>query len=111
MPDRASFVTRCIRPGAAGTLKLLLKHGTDLVCVRYRESADGAMRMTTVELVVDRRPTARLHCLVAVRWDESDLRKRLSQEGATWDPTRRCWIVQPSLVKRLKLQSRVIGCS
>lgn len=109
MADRESFVTRCIRPGAPGTRKLLLKHGTDLVCVRYRETADGTMRATTVELVIDRRPTKRPNRLVRIYRNETELIKELSKGGATWDPATRCWRVHAHLVKRLGLQHRVVG--
>lgn len=109
MAERESFVTRCIRPGAPGTRKLLLKYGTDLVCVRYRETIDGRMRATTVELVIDRRPTKRINRLVRIHRSETALLKELRQAGSTLDPATACWVVPATLVKRLRLQKRVVG--
>lgn len=46
-------VAKTIKPGHRGAVKLSRLYGEKLVCVRYRENADGTTRSTTVELIVD----------------------------------------------------------
>ena len=63
----------------AGAIKLAQRYGEALVCVRYRHDAQGRLRYTTVELVVDQAPIAAradLDQLVMVRLgvDEAELR-------------------------------------
>ncbi len=108
MPHNGSHVTRSLRPGQAGTRKLLRAYGPRLVCVRYRESADGRLRFTTVEIEVDRRPAPDALVRVALHWDEATLRAQLSAAGGHWEPDRRCWLAPLWVVRRLKLQGRIV---
>lgn len=100
-------VTRSLRPGAPGTRRMQLSYGSSLVCVRYRETADGQTRWTTIELVVDRRPAP--DSLVCIAPDRHDplLHARLRSAGALWDRKRLCWIISLRTARRLKLQDRI----
>lgn len=99
-------VTRRIRAGMPGTLKLARRHGDALLCVRYRENLQGNVRYTTVELVVDRRPVRAQQVEVNVNWEEHALRATLKQLGAQWDSTRRVWVMDWSIANQLQLMSR-----
>jgi hypothetical protein len=103
------LVKRTLRAGALGTQRLLLQDDTNLVCVRYRENNAGTERYTTVELIIDRRPTPTTLVRIAVDWRETQLRHRLRNHGAQWDATRRCWLVPLRVARQLKLLSRVLG--
>jgi hypothetical protein len=46
-------VALTLRPGAAGTKKLLAEYGDRLFAVRYRYDAARGRRLKTVELIVD----------------------------------------------------------
>ena len=46
------------RPGEKGTRKLAERYGDRLLYVRYRYDRETNTRVTTVELIVDRRPAA-----------------------------------------------------
>ena len=102
-------VTRSLRPGAPGTRRLQLSYGSSLVCVRYRETADGQTRWTTIELIVDRRPTLDSLVCIAADWREELLHARLRSAGARYDSRRRCWVASLRTARRLKIQDRIIG--
>ena len=104
-----TFVRRSLRPGAPGTRRLRLLHGRDLVCVRYRESADGSLRLTTVELIVDRRMAPGCPVRLAVAGSEKALNDALHAQGARWDAALECWVTTLRVARRLKLQARVLG--
>lgn len=99
-------VTRSLRPGAPGTLKLRMQHGPALVCVRYRQNLSGTLRYTTIELIVDRRPTDAAPVQVAIAWREHDLRAAARAAGAFWDAENRVWILTLAQARRLKLLNR-----
>jgi hypothetical protein len=105
----ATIVKRSLRPGAPGTRRLALLHGRDLVCVRYRETTDGSMRLTTVELVVERRMAP--GCLVRVAVDgwEKALQAELKARGARWNSELACWLTTLNVARSLKLQDRILG--
>lgn len=46
-------VAKKIKPSQRGAIKLARVHGSELLCVRYRENPEGTERLTTVELVVE----------------------------------------------------------
>lgn len=105
-------VTRSLKPGQHGTLKLLRLYGSALVCVRYRENAQGSVRYTTIEIVVDeapKLPRMSERCVLGVRiaWEEARLAARAKAMGARWDPGTRLWRMSYKAVKALNLQDRV----
>lgn len=124
-PQPGNVIKR-LSPGAPGTRRLLDRYGDALVCVRYREDQRGGSRYTTIELIVDRRPakpsrqppaataatttTGAPSATVLVRIDfhEAELRQRIKQAGATWNPTRRLWQVPRDAIRPLKLASRIV---
>lgn len=105
-------VTRSLRPGQPGTLKLLRTYGHGLVCVRYREDAQGQIRYTTVEVVVEQSPVVRRLSdrkivLVRIAWQEAQLAARAKALGARWDPAVRLWRMSLKAAKSLHLHSRI----
>ena len=107
-----SLVTKRLAPGAAGTRRLQQRYGKDLVCVRYREAADGSARFTTVEVVIERRPAAKRQTeateqLVRIGFAETDLRQKVKAAGGQWDAKLKLWRVPTPTVRALKLENRV----
>jgi hypothetical protein len=105
-------VTRSLRPGQAGTLKLGRRYGDALICVRYREDALGATRYTTVELVVDEAPVQRRlsgRTIVHVRIEvgELTLRTQAKAMGAKWDARGQLWRMSLRAARALGLTSRI----
>lgn len=96
------------RPASAGAKRLAARYGRALVCVRYREDAAQGRRLTTIELIVDERP---LPPPVAVRiaFGETELRKQVKAAGGIWDGQRKLWRVPKAVVRKLKLQNRVVA--
>lgn len=85
---RAGAVVKKLAPGAPGTRRLLQRYGSTLVCVRYREveAPDGAnRRQTTIELVIDERPTKPRDAWLRIAYGETELRRAVRQAGGTWD--------------------------
>lgn len=107
--DTTTIVKRSLRPGAPGTQRLALLHGKQLVCVRYRETSDGTLRMTTVEIVVDVRMASGCPVQLAVDWREKSVQAKLEAHGARWNEALNCWVTTLRIAKRLKLQSRILG--
>lgn len=106
------FVGHKLLPGKPGTRRFLAEYGSRLVCVRYRYDADRAVRITTVELIVDERPwnpSVPPDTVVGVRiaWEEFTLRQQLRAEGARWDAQRKLWLVPWRTVRKLDLRSKV----
>lgn len=103
-----SVVLKKLAPGAAGARRLAARFGDALVCVRYREDAAGGQRLTTVELVVERRPLPPGEFLVRIEFEETGLRAQVKEAGGTWDPKLKLWHVPRAAVRKLKLTKRVI---
>ena len=114
----SSRVTKKLHPGAPGTQRLAERYGSELICVRYRESEDGSQRLTTIELIIDVRSTRdprtkvapvlrnddSVHLRIAPR--ETELQNKLRAFGARWDPASRTWVTQWLIAKHLKLTQR-----
>ena len=119
------------RPGDKGTKRWLAQYGDRLLFVRYRYDTDTQETLTTVELVVDRRPAPReraqrsqtegppaapetpaappvpvtgLRIAARERW----LHEKLRSAGGYWDPQRALWILPTAALESLRLNSRVV---
>lgn len=107
-----SGVSRVIRPGRPGTIKLMRRFGPALQAVRYRYDATGLQRFTTVELLVEVSPVTKGACLdsrfaVRVGFHEKRLRALVRQHGGQWRPEDRVWILSGRAVLKLNLLGRV----
>lgn len=111
-PD--SRVIKKLKPGVPGTLKLLDRYGTDLVCVRYRESPCGKYRHTTIEIIIDTRETQATRTKNHTRLRNEDFvllqgiqdkatRAQLLSYGASYNSRTQTWRVKWLIVKYLKL--------
>jgi hypothetical protein len=106
-----------LRPGQAGTKKLVRRYGDRLLRVRYLYDERAERRLKTVELIVEsvpwrpakRRPRRRDDEIVPVRiaYGELDLRQRAKQLGAVWRPAQKIWEMRWLDAKRLGLSDRV----
>ena len=106
-----------LRPGQAGTKKLVLRYGERLLRVRYVYDEKTARRLKTVELIVEsvpwhpatRRPRRCDEDIVAVRiaYGEIELRERARRLGAIWRPTQKLWEISWLDAKRLGIADRV----
>lgn len=106
---RGGPVLKTIWPEQAGAIKLARRFGETLVCVRYRQAADGRNRRTTVELVVEETP-------IRARWvavslpheiDTAELRARAQAHGAEWDSRRRVWVMPARVAKQLGIHAHI----
>lgn len=93
-------------PHQHGARRFALRHGEPLVCVRQRLSADGQMRYTTVELLVEVTPVAshaNRQVAVTLPMADRDMRQRLLALGSTWNSSTQQWTVPYPAAKRLGL--------
>jgi hypothetical protein len=105
-----------LKPGRPGTLEMLERYGSKLVCVRYRYDDELGLRYKTVELIVDEKRWTpphtphRLTDLVEVRLDyrEASLREALKLMGAKYQSATRTWRVAYAVVAALRISSRII---
>lgn len=108
--DPDTSVVKTIAPGQPGTLRWKQRHGESLVCVRYRESADGSKRYTTIELVVEeriaRRPEHLQSVAVKIRFDDAATRQKISAAGGVWNAEHKVWILPRTKAKALNLRYR-----
>jgi len=106
-----------LRPGQAGTKKLLARYGERLLRVRYLYDGKAERRLKTVELIVEtvpwrpakRRARRRDDEIVPVRiaYGEVDLRQRAKRLGAVWRPAQKIWEMRWLDAKRLGISERV----
>ena len=105
---RGAAVLKTIWPDQHGAIKLARRFGDALVCVRYRRSANGRMRITTVELAIEVTPVRRRWVAVRLPWTaDTKLRDRLAALGAEWDPRQRVWIMPRRAAESLDLEAHI----
>lgn len=107
-PLAGSQVIKRLAPGAAGTKRHLDRFGTGLVCVRYRLDETGSRRLTTVELIVDERPTTPRLALVRIAYQETELRRRVKEAGGEWDARLQLWRLPKAAIRKLGLTDRIV---
>lgn len=103
-------VAKKIKPSQRGAIKLTRTHGSELLCVRYRENAEGTVRLTTVELVVERVVIQKRDDPIVtfkIRQDEIELRRQAMSRGAKYDGRTHMWQLRRSEVLRMGLKSRI----
>ena len=105
-------VTKKLLPGQPGTKKLLARHGSALVCVRYRQDALRLYRYTTIELVVQAGPLHpsrfdAAHFGIQLEHHEFELRRASKAAGARWDPSDRLWWLRGARIRKLGLVDRI----
>ncbi len=108
---RESHVTKTMWPPQPGTVRFMTEHGPQLVCVRYRQDANGLRRYTTIEIAVDQAMVTsakakRQKLEVAIAYEEVELRAMARQLGAKWNAQKRTWELSGDAVQRLKLTNR-----
>jgi hypothetical protein len=110
--DDALRVSKKLAPTQPGAIKLARRFGDALLCVRYRRSANGSHRYTTVELIVEcvpvNKPGADGIVGVRIGYEESQLRALAREHGATWDRAARLWRMPLRAAKRLGWTDRVV---
>jgi hypothetical protein len=107
-PPRGGEVLKTIWPHQHGAIKLARRYGDALVCVRYRRSPNGRLRVTTVELAIEEMPVRRRWVAVRLPWGTGPaLRSQLQDAGAQWDARQRVWIMPRRTAERLGLEAHV----
>jgi len=104
-------VAKTYAPDQNGAKRFARRHGANLVCVRHRLSLDGAVRHTTVELLVESTPVAaRARSMVAVQIAANDRTTRalLMACGAQWQSKQRYWLLPRLVAKNLQLLEKVV---
>lgn len=107
--------THChLKPGQKGTKRLVEQYGESLLCVRYRYDEQRGVRIKTVELVVEEKawqPPLRFKdddiVPIAVNYSETDLREKLRQARAKWNPQDKIWLAQYRFIRNTVLESRI----
>lgn len=103
-------VAKKIKPSQRGAIKLARTHGSELLCVRYRENPEGTERLTTVELVVERVVIQKRDDPIVsfkIRQDEIELRRQAMSRGAKYDGRTYMWQLRRSEVLRMGLKTRI----
>jgi hypothetical protein len=111
MSETSYRVIKKLSPTSRGAIKLAQRHGPALVCVRHRVDPDRRIRITTVELIVERTPIrARPDPMVGVRLFIGEVRLRAAAlaEGAKWDPQHKLWRMPLGVARALGLEGRVV---
>jgi hypothetical protein len=99
-----------MKPDQRGAIKLARVHGNQLLCVRYRENADGDERLTTIELVVERAVIQkRADDVVSFRIKpgEVELQAIARSKGAIFDGKTKMWKLKRREVLRMGLRHRI----
>jgi len=115
-------VIRTIPPGKKGSIRFLKEWGDQLVTVRYRKNHDLKEILTTIEIVVDRRPIAepgaqikgflanqnQQPVAVKIYYQETELRNRIKEVGALWSNKTKLWVTKRETAVSLGLLERII---
>ncbi len=115
-------VTRTIAPGQKGSIRFLKEWGEQLVNVRYRKDIQNNQMLTTIEIVVDKRPipkpgtqyqgyiAQRNQHPVAIRvnYQEEALRAQIKQAGAVWSKQLKLWITTRNTAITLGIIERIV---
>ena len=102
-----------LKPGQKGTRRLTEQYGEKLLCVRYRFDETRAVKIKTVELIVDERPLTAPRFKdddlvpVSVAYGETELRDQLRAMRARWDSQRKLWYVRYALIRGTPLAERI----
>jgi hypothetical protein len=103
-----SVVLKKLSPTSAGARRYAGRYGDTLVCVRYREDPVARRRLTTVELIVDVRPLPAIPG-VRIAYGETELRQQVKAAGGIWDAQNKLWRLPTSVIRKLKLEQRVVA--
>lgn len=102
-----------LKPGQKGTLRLVEKYGSALLCVRYRYDENRACRIKTVEIIVEENPDIIPRykdgdiVSVSVKFEETELREQLRSMRARWDTQLKVWFVPYRLIRGSIFESRI----
>jgi hypothetical protein len=99
-------VARTYAPTQNGAKRFALRYGENLICVRHRLDANGTMRHTTVELLVESTPIVkRGPTVIALRLPNStrETRAQLLACGAQWKSKQKYWTLPLMVAKQLGL--------
>ncbi|MCI0692173.1 hypothetical protein L0337_09245 [candidate division KSB1 bacterium] len=115
-PHALTITRRKLKPGQAGTRKLLAAYGEKLVCVRYRYDAANKRRMKTVELVIEESPWQPRPAKIPpneimhlrIKYDEVALRNLVKAAGGKWNREKPAWELPYQQVLRLGLVERIV---
>lgn len=107
--------THChLKPGQKGTRRFVEQYGKSLRCVRYRYDESRGVRLNTVEIVVEEKPwqpSFRFRdgdiAPVKVEFGETELREKLRNARAKWDPQAKLWLVPYRLIRGTELEARI----
>jgi len=103
-------VAKKIKPSQRGAVKWTRSYGAELLCVRYRENTDGAERLTTVELVVERTVIQKRDDPIVsfkIRQGELEQRRLAMLRGATYDGRNYMWRLRSRYILRMGLRRRI----
>ena len=115
-------VIRTITPGKKGSIRFLKEWGDQLINVRYRKDIKNNQMLTTIEIVVDKRPIPKLSTqnqgyiaqrnqqpvAIRINYQEEALRAQIKQAGAVWSKQLKLWITTRNNVIKLGLIERII---
>jgi hypothetical protein len=115
-PQAFKIARKKLKPGQAGTRKLLAEYGDKLFCVRYRYDAANKSRIKTVELIIEETPwepspakipsSKIMH--LRINYGEVALGKQVKAAGGKWNRDKRAWELPYQEVLRLGLTERIV---
>jgi hypothetical protein len=105
-----------LKPGQAGTKRLVEKYGDALLCVRYRDDEQRGVRLKTVELIVGEKPlpSGRRYqdndmVALAVHYSEKIFRDIVKAAGGRWDQEQKLWRIKYGAIRdNAELLGRII---
>jgi len=103
-------VAKKIKPSQRGARKLTCSYCAGLLCIRHRENTDGAERLTTAELVVERAVIQKRNDPIVsfkIRQEEREQRRLAMLRGARYDGRNYLWRLRRSGVLWMGLRSRI----
>ena len=103
-------VAKKITPSQRAARKLTCSYGAELLFIRHRENTNGAERLTTTELVVERTVIQKRDDPIVsfkIRQEELELRHLAMSRGAAYDGRNYVWRLRRSESLRMGLRGRI----
>jgi hypothetical protein len=109
-------VEKKVKPGRPGTKKWMERFGQDLICIRYCSDKNTKQRLTTAEIIIDKRTEKKSNRRIPgnklmqlkIGYDEIHIRKIVKNAGGRWNIDKKVWELAYKEVLALGFEKRLL---
>lgn len=109
-------IEKKLKPGQPGTRKWVERFGEDLICIRYCIDKKNGQRLTTAEIIINKKPENKLKKRIPsnkimqlkIDFSEKDLRKIIKLAGGKWNSEKKVWELSYREILALGLEEKIL---